>query len=259
MFGNYIQQIYLQYSSNLAPTKIGLRYLNSENLKRYIGKFCSSLGLSKNAIVFKQDFSEYETITFEKCYNKEFDKFLWTGASIKYRLSVNENTVYSSSTYNSIVNNAYILININNIRTGTQEEFYKLFLLMCCLFINKHHVCHKNGFKTNITINDFLMNCMGNLIARMNADIEKFKSDVIKTSIKNTESVYNTKNKVTLGSAPSNVRHSLSNMKFSSEELDYVKSLREQGCSLRAIQKSFELKYNKKISLGKLSSLQFFS
>lgn len=257
MVENYIHNIYQEFKSILNPHKIGEYKLTSNNLNTYIADTCKYLELPKDRFVFKQDFSKFETITFEKCYCKDCSLILWTLPSIKYRITISSGLNYDCKTYSTIVNNAIILLNINEIYYNNCSDnlYLKLFCLACCFIINKHHITRTNGsFYTEIKINEFIINCLANFISRYE-NKEQFNIDLMETTTKNTEYVYKTKNRVTLGYADKNIRHSISHMKFSSEEIEYIKSLKDSGISVRKIRELYLEKYGKNISIGKISTI----
>ena len=257
MFGNYIQNIYTEFGACMNPHKIGASKLSSVSLSKYIPDTCKYLQVAKDRFVFKQDFSGVETITFENCYCENCSLILWTLPSIKYKTYISSEIDYTNKVYSTIVNNAVILLNINQIYLNNcgLNEYIKFLCLACCFVINKHHILRTNGtFYCDISINEFLLNCLANFKERYQ-DKEQFNIDLMTTTRKNTEYVYKTTNRVTFGYADKGRRHSLSMKKFNATEEDYVLKLMDSKISLREIKKQYEKKFNKSISLGKLSSI----
>ena len=112
-----------------------------------------------------------------------------------------------------------------------------------------------NGtFYCDISINDYLLNCIANFVSR-SEDKEQFNIDLIATTRKNTEYVYKTTKRVTLGRADKATRHSISMQKFNDTEIEFVKTLKNNKMSLRKIKKLYEEKFNRSISIGKLSAI----
>ena len=257
MFANYIQNIYNKFGALLNPHKIGTRKLSSDSLAKYIPDTCKYLEIAKDRFAFKQDFSDVDTITFENCYCKDCSLILWTLPSIKYKTCVNSEIDYTNKIYSTIVNNSVILLNINQIYYNSCDEatYMKLFCLACCFIINKHHVLRTNGtFYCDISINEYLLNCIANFVSRFE-DKEQFNIDLITTTRKNTEYVYKTTKRVTLGRADKATRHSISMQKFNVTEIEFVKTLKTNKVSLRKIKKLYEEKFNRSISIGKLSAI----
>lgn len=254
---NYIQNIYTEFGASINPHRIGTNKLSSSSLEKYIPDTCKFLQIAKDRFIFKQDFSGVETITFENCYCKDCSLILWTLPSIKYKTYITSELDYTNKTYSTIVNNAVILLNINQIYLNNCGivEYMKFFCLACCFVINKHHILRTNGsFCCDISINEFLLNCIANFYLRYQ-DKNQFNIDLMDTTKKNTEYVYKTTKRVTLGYANKNIRHSISMKKFNETEITFVKELKNNKISLREIKKQYEEKFNKSISIGKLSTI----
>ena len=254
---NSIQYCYDRFFTSINPHRIGTYKMTSKSLSLYISDTCRYFNIPN--FIFKQDYTSFEAITFVDCYNSQFNCRLWSLPSIKYRLRITNDLPIESKTYDNIVSNAVILLNINGVEPSVIytdiNEYIKLFGLACCLVINKHHIQRTNSsFFTDIAINDFVLKCICNLMNRIE-DKTKLNEDIININKKNVEYVYKSKKVVTLGYAPKEVKHSISMKKFTNEQKIFVQSLKEQKVPYRQIQKLFQEQYEQQISLYTISGI----
>lgn len=162
----------------------------------------------------------------------------WTLPWFGYQMSVNNNTNHTSENINSIVENAMILLELNDVHLpnyittdiyrydwlGYDSEglvlYTKCLMTACCFFYEKHRKTSKDA----ISIDYLLFLCVHNLYERLtsNSDRKTCISSILKElherNVKNFRSKYKQNDDrpvtVTLGECSKMERHSISMTKY---------------------------------------------
>lgn len=200
-------------------------------------------------------------VIYHDCISEEGD-ILWT-----YDWNKDSKIdCYTIEGFQSILENTLILMCINGCYPPQFFQYitvqYKNLFDLCALkTIQLLQRKQRNGFYSvtddngiKIKIEDYLCWLWDNFKWYYNNNkVDDLYDNLIERSRKNR------KRKVsTTGPISSNDKKSIShtgNTKFTNEEIEYVKHLKSSNISIRNIKKSFEEKFKKKISIGKISEI----
>lgn len=197
-------------------------------------------------------------VLVDKDGNKEF---LWCLPNENFKLSLNcSDATKFSGKIRQVVDNAVIIIALSRFQIPLNKEaidaaFVRRFTFCCLYVLYRYHKKDRFGrYSVSMTIDDFMEWCMESFIDRL--DGGQVWKDAHKQSNVNIKATFKSSRRVTIGECSEQERRSRSSRsKFTEEEREYIRGLKQQGNSISEIIRIVEHEFGKKISRGWVSEL----